>query len=68
MTLADHKEQLGRHGIEKGGSLQIVRRNQKTWQTATWTTPIPAQEGNMLLLRPLGVTNTPGWEVDVVFL
>jgi hypothetical protein len=68
VTLGEHKAELGKHGIEKGGSLQIVRRGQKMWTTATWTTPIPAQEGEMLLLRPLGVTNTPGWEIDVAFL
>ncbi|KAF9060351.1 hypothetical protein BDP27DRAFT_1430194 [Rhodocollybia butyracea] len=68
VVLAEHKQELGRHGIEKGSSLEVVYRGEKTWMTATWMTPIPAREGEMILLRPLGVTNTPGWEFDVEFL
>lgn len=64
VVLGDYKLDLGEHGIEQGHSLEVVSKGRKEWRKITWLTPIWVEAGDLILLRPEGVTNTAGWEVD----
>ncbi|KAF9049195.1 hypothetical protein BDP27DRAFT_1373753 [Rhodocollybia butyracea] len=64
VVLADHKLDLGKHGVEQGQSLEMVSKDRKHWRKINWSTDIRVGAGDLILLRPEGVTNTAGWEVD----
>ncbi|KAF9062580.1 hypothetical protein BDP27DRAFT_1368748 [Rhodocollybia butyracea] len=52
------------HGVEQGQSLEVVSKDSKEWRKINWSTDIQVGAGDLILLRPEGVTNTVGWEVD----
>lgn len=64
VVLADYKLDLGKHGVEQGQSLEVVSKDRKEWRKINWSTDIRVGAGDLILLRPEGVTNTVGWEVD----
>lgn len=65
VTLARYKIELGERGLEQGVPLEMIRKEQKQWNPVRWDTPIPAKSGDLILVRPIEVTDSPGWEVDV---
>lgn len=62
------KLQLGVYGIEAIDTFEISRKGNLGWTPVCWTSPIMAQPGDVLFFRKVGVTCTPGWDIDRYYL
>ncbi|KAE9382650.1 hypothetical protein BT96DRAFT_952017 [Gymnopus androsaceus JB14] len=68
IVLKKLKLRLGSLGVEAVDSFEVSRKGKLDWKAVQWTSPIPAQAGDVVFFRKVGVTHMPGWDIDRHYL
>jgi len=68
IVLKKLKLRLGSLGVEAVDAFEVSRKSKLAWAPVQWTSPIPAQPGDVVFFRKVGVTQTPGWDIDRHYL